>query len=269
MHNQGRQNCSGSVESGGIPMFKGQASFVAHVTAQHITFPKVVAKSPWTNVETIEIESIHEHAEEITGTVHVTGVASEALGIVVATEAIEDALNRLVFDHGVSIGPARITSSQFEPVARATGPGLHLHLGTGYLHISGGDIRVTRGLTPAAIQGTLEAAAPAGERHYWLYRSARASMTQVEEFLHLYSMLLQLVGERQSAVDAFILHVESSVPTSVSPRDGRTVETVYTRLRNEVGHRRPGTTMQGTRAEMAAHIDGLRRVVRAAVAASP
>lgn len=252
-----------------MPMFKGQVSFVARIAAQYITFPKVTATSTSANVEGIEIESTHEHAEEIKGTVHITGVASEGLGMAVATEAIEDALNRLVYDHGVSIEPARIVSSQFEPVAPPPGPGLHLHLGTGYLYITGGDVRAIRGLAPAGIQATLEAAAPPGERHFWLYRSARASTTQIEEFLHLYSMLLELVDGKQTAVDAFITQVEPTVAKSVSPKDGKTVETVYTRLRNEVGHRRPGTTMQGTRAEMVAHVDGLRKVVRAAIAAFP
>jgi hypothetical protein len=49
-------------------MLKGQVSFMARIAAQHITFPKVTAKAPWPNVETIEIESTHEQAEEIKGT---------------------------------------------------------------------------------------------------------------------------------------------------------------------------------------------------------
>jgi hypothetical protein len=250
-------------------VFKGQVSFVARIAAQHITFPKVTAKSTWANVQEIEIESTHEHGEEIKGTVHITGVASESFGIEVATEAIEDALNRLVYEYDVSIEPARIASSQFEPMAPAPGSGLHVHLGTGYLHIKGGDVRAIRGLAPAGIQAMLEAVQSPGERHFWLYRSARASTTQIEEFLHLYSMLLHLVSGRQKEVDAFITEVEPTVAKSVSPMDGKTVETIYTRLRNEVGHRRPATTMQGTRAEMVAHVDGLRKVVRAAIAAFP
>lgn len=248
--------------------FKGQVSFIARAAGQHITFPKVTAKAPWPNVMSIEMESTHSNAEEIAGTVYVTDVASEAEGMDIAAAAIEDALNRLVFAHGVSIETPEVTGSRFEPVNPVPSPGLNIGALSGYLRIKGGSVRAIRGLQAADIRSTLEAAAPPGERHYWRYRSSRASSTHVEEFMHLYSMLLELVGEKQERVDAFIRQVEPGVAMSISCHTGKP-ETIYTRLRNEVGHRRPGTTIQSTRAEMVANIGGLREIVRAAIKAFP
>ena len=55
--------------------------------------PKVTAKSAWTNVEAIEVESIHERAEEIKGTVRVSRVSSEGFRHARATVPQEVALS--------------------------------------------------------------------------------------------------------------------------------------------------------------------------------
>jgi hypothetical protein len=47
------------------------------------------------------------------------------------------------------------------------------------------------------------------------------------------------------------------------------METVYTRLRNEFGHRRTGVDLQNTRKEMQANMDALISLVKDAIAEQP
>ncbi len=81
--------------------------------------------------------------------------------------------------------------------------------------------------------------------------------------MHLYRLLLELAGDKQKAVDRLIVRMEPSVPQSASPHGG--TETVYTRLRNELGRKRAGARMEATKKAMAEQLPALRRVVRAAV----
>jgi hypothetical protein len=89
----------------------------------------------------------------------------------------------------------------------------------------------------------------------------------VERFLHLYHILLLFHNDRQDDVDAFIVAQDPNVPQTPSPllsKKGK-AETVYTRLRNELAHRRPGVNLDDTKREMEDHWPGLMELVRVAI----
>jgi hypothetical protein len=98
---------------------------------------------------------------------------------------------------------------------------------------------------------------------YTLYRSSINQSDPVARFMFLYSILLQLHDDKQRQVDDFIREEAPNVPQSSSPK-GR-VETVFTRLRNEVGHSRVGTTPELTRREIKENVIGLQNLVRKAL----
>jgi len=77
--------------------------------------------------------------------------------------------------------------------------------------------------------------------------------------MSLYNIVLSLSNDSQEDVDMLALNLDKATPTNAPfrPRKSGTNETVYTRLRNQVGHVRKGTTIEGTRAEMDQWISGL------------
>jgi hypothetical protein len=99
---------------------------------------------------------------------------------------------------------------------------------------------------------------------YTLYRSSINQSDPVARFMFLYSILLQLHGDKQRQVEDFIREEAPNVPRSASPKGG--METVFTRLRNEVGHSRAGTTPDQTRRVIANNVTGLQNLVRKAIA---
>ena len=125
------------------------------------------------------------------------------------------------------------------------------------------------GITAARVKAELEQASPPGERYYGLFRSARQSMSSVEEFMHLYNVLLMMY-DKQADVDAFIGSEDPTVPRTQQPlKASGVMETVYTRLRNELAHQRVGVNRDNTKAEMANRLGGLITLTKRAIELHP
>jgi len=100
---------------------------------------------------------------------------------------------------------------------------------------------------------------------YSAYRFACNQSDAVARFMFLYNILLQLHGDNQGQVDNFVRGETPTVPQSLSPHNPSVTETIYTRLRNEVGHRRAGITPEQTRTEIEDNIAGLQALVKVAI----
>lgn len=88
----------------------------------------------------------------------------------------------------------------------------------------------------------------------------------VARFMHLYSLLLELKGgpnHTQREVDSYIQSIDPQVAMVQSP--GRPAQTVYTRLRNEVGHVIQGVTPESTLQQMEQHMTNLINMVKSAI----
>ena len=91
-------------------------------------------------------------------------------------------------------------------------------------------------------------------------------MGPIEEFMHLYHILLMLYSDEQVQVDAFVRSVDGVVPQSQHPaRRAGVMETVYSRLRNEFAHKRQGVDVEQTKAEMMQRLADLRVLTRQAI----
>jgi hypothetical protein len=115
----------------------------------------------------------------------------------------------------------------------------------------------------------LETAPPRREPYLAQFRWIMCQDDPVARFMHLYKILLSLEGgpnATQSQVDTFITRQEPTVQTifNPNPKVNRN-ETIYTRLRNEVGHEIPGTTPASTRQGMEQYVDKLAGHVKAAI----
>jgi hypothetical protein len=119
------------------------------------------------------------------------------------------------------------------------------------------------------LKAELEQPAPPGERNFRLFRSALQSASSVEEFMHFYNIMLMLFDDdqpgAQGRVDEFIRREEPGVASTPHPRFPNVHETLYTRLRNELGHNRKDVNLDHTKAEMRKHLGGLISLTKRAI----
>ncbi len=110
-----------------------------------------------------------------------------------------------------------------------------------------------------------------GFLHYDLFYFAIGRTDPLSKFMTLYSIILTLCHDKQENVDKFVLSVQPSVATNLPyrPRRSGLPETVYTRLRNQVGHVRPGTTIEGTISEMEANMSNLVIITKELISRQP
>lgn len=108
---------------------------------------------------------------------------------------------------------------------------------------------------------------------YTIYRSAMNNSDVVAKYMFLYQMLLYIHKnasghESQAAVDAFIIkHLDEERHMYKKWPDSQRTETIFTRLRNQVGHNR-GKTPSETRKEMERKISELTELVRVSIEAN-
>jgi hypothetical protein len=248
-------------------MYKGSVDFVAEIWGNRLTFPHFDFDPRKLGVVKVEIEGLD--GTVIRSKVHLSGVQSPEAGITLATEVNTAALTRIAFSENIAIENARMEREDFsslddQPCAR------ELTADMGRYSLAGSDAQLTVGRCPAQLKVMLEMPAAPGERYYGLFRSARQSMGPVEEFTHLYHILLMLYNDKQADVDAFILSAEASVPQTQHPKKSAgTMETVYTRLRNEFAHKRREIDLEQTKAEMMQRLGNLRTLTRQAIELYP
>jgi hypothetical protein len=243
-------------------MFKGTIGFSAKFKGNGVTFAVFEFNSAEPGIEKVELESSAE-AEEVRATVHLVSVPTREVAITTATKVIAAALNRICFLYGLGIENAYRTHTQLSLMNPPPG-----FVGLAGVEAVGviGNLRAVIELPTVQLKSQLEQRAIRGERLFGLFRSARQSISAVEEFMLLYHILLMLFGDNQTRVDAFIFSEDASVPQTQHPRKRPGVtESIYTRLRNELAHRRAGANIDTTKAEMASRVTGLATLARRAI----
>ena len=254
-------------------MFKGTVIFQARIRGNGLTFPLGEFKPSEPGVDKVEIkaeikpENGDESVNVIECTVHLPSMATREAGIAMAMKVSTMALNRISFLHSKAIENEKITGMQFSPLNPTPGA---LYAEAGCCAIVGQPVGLVDGISAEGIKAELEQKSPPGEKYYGLLRSARQSTSPVEEFMHLYNVLLMLCNkglsrELQENVDKFILVEEPAVQQTPHPLFRGVSETVYTRLRNEFGHARAGVNLDDTKAEMTTHLAGLIAITKCAI----
>lgn len=243
-------------------MFRGTVTFRAQIKGDGLTFPLCEFNPGEAGVDKVEIES--RNGDEILSTVHLASMATQEDGKAIATKVHTTALNRISFHHNIAIENGQISGTEFSPLDPPSGSHLYAEVGS-YAYV-GDAIKVILGIDPATLKTELEQPSPSGERYFGLLRSARQSMSPVEEFVHIYNILLMLFNNSFHDVDAFILSEDHAVPQTPEPRPGsRVMETVYTRLRHELGHARAHANLDKTKAEMTNRLGGLIALTKRAI----
>jgi hypothetical protein len=241
-------------------MFNGIVSFVANIRGNGIMFPLLDFNPNEPGVQKVEIEG--PKGDEIRSTVHVTSVATEEAGRALAAKVNTAALNRIAFLNCMAIENARKTGDSFSRMNPR--PGVHEIAISETLFLSDKFSAVVE-MPAAQLKGQLEQPLQAGERNFGLFRSARQSESPVEEFMHLYHLLLMLYNDSQRDVGAYVVCQDPTIPQTQDPRRSGVMETVYTRLRNEFAHQRVGVNLENTKAEMADRLGGLIALTKRAI----
>lgn len=83
----------------------------------------------------------------------------------------------------------------------------------------------------------------------------------IGRFVALYALLLSEAGDSQSEVDRLILEFDPNTQQSPSPKNGK-LETLYTRLRNELAHVRPTSNVFSTHDEIELHLQRFQWLVK-------
>jgi len=246
-------------------MFDGTVNFVAKIKGNGLTFPLFDFNPNEPGVDRIEIGG--PNGDEIRSAVHLRSVATQDDGRALAGKVNTSALDRISFFHSLAVENARITGDQFSSANPP--PGVLAVTPASYLFLDG-SVNFVLGISSQQLKIQLEQPTPPGEPNFGLLRSARQSYSPVEEFVHLYNVLLMLFNDRQVDVDSFIVAEEPAVPQSQHPQKSPgKMETVYTRIRNELAHPRAGVVIDQTKAEMADRLSGLIALTKLAIEMHP
>jgi len=96
------------------------------------------------------------------------------------------------------------------------------------------------------------------------FRFAMQNDDVVSRYMFFYSLILQVFNDKQKKVDAFICAQEPTVELFQSPIH-KGMDTVYTKLRNEIAHVRENVTLEETSKEIKLKVDSLQSLTRRAI----
>jgi|GEM_PF-2290467 len=222
-----------------------------------------------TGNSTIQRASLHaQTGDKLVGEFRFSSVADRDTAQNAAVEVFDRVLDRLCFLYGFPIRPPRLVAVSLVPTNIPPG---HLIASGGIgLSVSGSPACIRLNPNPTDLLPTIEAASLRGENAFCLFRSALLSNGHVEKFMHLYNILLMVFNDNQRQVDTFIIAQEPTVPQTQHPiRAAGTMETVYSRLRNEFAHVRQGVDIARTKKEMERRWPKLRDHTKAGIATLP
>lgn len=92
-----------------------------------------------------------------------------------------------------------------------------------------------------------------------------ATITEpIGRFISLYALMLHYCSDNQKKVDEAIVDIDSTVAQYKSPK-GNWYETIFTKLRNELSHKRDGINMIETHNQVRVNVDRFEFIVRSYV----
>jgi hypothetical protein len=205
-----------------LRIFKGTVICQARIRGNGLTFPLVEFNPSEPGVDKVEIkaeikpENGAESINVIECTVHLPSVATREAGTALAMKVSTAVLNRISFLFSKAIENEKISGMQFSPLNDTPGA---IYAEAGCCATIGQPVGLVDGISGEGIKAELEKKSSPGEQYYGLLRSARQSMSQVEEFVHVYNMLLMLCENSFLQVDTFILSKDPAVPVTPDPRN--------------------------------------------------
>jgi hypothetical protein len=128
-------------------------------------------------------------------TVSIAAVASQEEGLQLASETTEEVLDRLCYRYSVAVGVAHRKTSAFWPLVQESGS---IGVAAGESVITGYVLACIQGAALADVKTLVEHPIAPDERFFGLFRSAMQSASKVEQFLHLYHIIMNHTPARSS-----------------------------------------------------------------------
>jgi hypothetical protein len=241
----------------GGTMASGTITYIAPIESVRLLAPIKVSHPHW-KVEKIVVET--QGSEQIKVVFHLTDVFTDTDAKDIAKNILDSVLARIAFELDRSIGHPYMKGFTLPKDA------------TGSSYTAQSSVRALWSVAAATItlsDESLQELARSLEQPsarpdlYSAYRFAVSQSDPVARFMFLYNIMLALHNDKQPQVDSFICGKVPKVPQRLNPK-GR-METVYTCLRNEVGHAR-GTPPKRTREEIQENLAAFQKLVKTAIA---
>jgi len=253
-------------------MLTGYQSYSINLSGYiYLAIPPFEISAPdFPTVDKVEIFTRNE--KQIAVKIRFNNVPTEQDADSIGTLIAEQVADRLAFKYKVAANDPIKAECSFQRLNTCgsihVSAASHLTLATVAHSIRKIDASELTTLKPA-----IEASQPSKDLYYSQFRWVMCQTDPIAKFMNLYKILLSLEGgpnHTQGPVDAFIVGQEPSVQPVFNPHPKvNRNETIYTRLRNEVGHEIPGTTPASTRQGMENHVDRLADHVKTAISRIP
>jgi hypothetical protein len=148
---------------------------------------------------------------------------------------------------------------------KATGEILYEFQGLRHIITPSSSIQIRATLNGVAKSGWFDVNLSAFHKKYDLdllkrYNFSRSIEEPIGKFISLYSLLSSLAEDKQEKIDALIENVDPSVAKYL-PKERR-METIYTRLRNELAHNRKGSSISETHSEVTLHLPKFEWIIK-------
>jgi hypothetical protein len=240
-------------------MATGTVTYAAPVAG--VRFKPIEVPSSHPAVEKVIVET--EDSERIQVVFHLLDVFTETEANAIAGDIVASITNRLAFELNRGVGQPYMKG--FSLPKDASGSSYTVLNSAGILWDVAAPT-ITLGDESRQKLARLLEQPLARPDLYSAYRFAINQSDDVTRFMFLYNILLQLNHDMQPRVETFIRAVMPDVEEYDDPRPNKTgKETVFTRLRNEVGHARKGTTPEQTRTLIEGYVAALQTLVKTAI----
>jgi hypothetical protein len=219
---------------------------------------------PW--VEKVLVECRNEKPIEVTVTF--ASAPSADTAFISGKMICRTIAGRLAMQYGLCIQEPLLAAQEL--LEEKDGRTTRVVAGSFPMVCSGKDSKRIEPHEVAGLKADLEDLRPNREDHEELYRVAMQSADNVDRYMSLYRILSLLCPdalgkERQEFVDLFIEQETSELRSHPRPDKPHIKETIYSKLRNEVGHARTGVDLAHTRHEMDSRVYELAKIARKAI----
>lgn len=184
-----------------------------------------------------------------------------------ADRAVAIVVNRISYFWSSPLGTPLFSEANHETIDAIGERVLGVSQGIVFLDMVGGVAVVTNEQLGELEQFLAQPAHP-GESFFELFRLGLQCKDPIALFLCLYGILLLTQGDAQRRVDDFV-ESEGTPRTEPSTRPNAKLDdrdTIYTSLRNAVGHPKSEASIASVRQEMERHISGLVTLAKKAIA---
>ncbi len=225
---------------------------------------EIQTPEPW--VEKVVVECREE--SPIVVTITFASAPSVDTALISGKVICRTVVGRLALRYGLCAQEPLLTSEELEE--ERDGKRVKAAASAAPLFCSGKDSKRVEPNDSAELKKELEDLRPHRHDYEELYRIAMQAADAVDRYMSLYRILSLLClspagKEEQKYVDDFIEQETTAKRQFKRPDKQNVLETVYSRLRNEVGHARAGVDLATTRREMDARVYELAAIVKKAI----